>query len=68
MLRLHQLLERGDAMAEALQKMRTFFGWSKRSDMPSRYARAAFENRLASVWSDEFDDRVAVLRSLPKGR
>ncbi|MGY6254735.1 site-specific integrase [Paraburkholderia caledonica] len=67
-LRLHQLLERGDAMAEALQKMRTFFGWSKRSDMPSRYARAVFENRLASVWSDEFDDRVAVLRSLPKGR
>lgn len=36
--------------------------------MPSRYARAVFENRLASVWSDEFDDRVAVLRSLPKGR
>jgi len=67
-LRLHQLLERGDAMDEALQKMRTFFGWSKESDMPSRYARAVFENRLASVWNDEFDGRVAVLRALPQGR
>lgn len=67
-LRLHQLLERGDAMPEALQKLRTFFGWSKESDMPSRYARAVFENRLASVWNDEFDDRVAVLRALPRGR
>lgn len=64
-LRLHQLLERGDAMDEALQKMRTFFGWTKESDMPSRYSRAVFENRLASVWNNEFDDRVAVLRALP---
>jgi integrase len=67
-LRLHQLLERGDAMPEALQKLRTFFGWSKESDMPSRYARAVFESRLAGVWNDEFDDRVAVLRALPRGR
>ncbi|WP_197388892.1 tyrosine-type recombinase/integrase [Ralstonia pseudosolanacearum] len=67
-LRLHQLLERGDAMPEALQKLRTFFGWSKESDMPSRYARAVFESRLASVWNDEFDDRVAVLRALPRER
>ncbi|WP_232487740.1 tyrosine-type recombinase/integrase [Burkholderia ubonensis] len=66
-LRLHQLLERGDAMPEALQKLRTFFGWSKESDMPSRYAKAVFESRLASVWNDEFDDRVAVLRALPRG-
>lgn len=67
-LRLHQLLERGDTMPEALQKLRTFFGWSKESDMPSRYARAAFENRLASVWNDAFDDRVSVLRALPRER
>lgn len=67
-LRLQQLLERGDAMPEALQKLRTFFGWSKESDMPSRYARAVFESRLANVWNGEFDDRVAVLRTLPQGR
>ena len=67
-LRLQQLLERGDAMPEALQKLRTFFGWSKASDMPSRYARAVFEDRLARVWNDEFDDRVAVLRALPQER
>ncbi|WP_175786659.1 site-specific integrase [Burkholderia anthina] len=67
-MRLHQLLELGDAMDEALQKMRTFFGWSKTSSMPSRYARAVFEDRLAGVWNDAFDDRVALLRALPKGR
>ena len=66
-VRLHQLLEQGDSMDEALQKLRTFFGWSKTSSMPSRYARAVFEDRLASVWNDAFDDRVALLRALPKG-
>jgi integrase len=67
-MRLHQLLEQGDAMDEALQKLRSFFGWSKTSSMPSRYARAVFEDRLASVWNDAFDDRVALLRALPGGR
>lgn len=67
-VRLHQLLEQGDPMDEALQKMRTFFGWSSKSVMPSRYARAVFEDRLANVWNDAFDDRVALLRALPKGR
>ena len=66
-VRLHQLLDSGDAMDEALQKMRTFFGWSKKSLMPSRYARAVFEDRLADVWNDSFDDRVALLRAIPKG-
>ncbi len=55
-------------MPEALQKMRTFFGWSKESGMPVRYARAVFESRLATVWNDSFDDRVALLRAIPKGR
>jgi len=66
-VRLHQLLQQGDSMDEALQKMRTFFGWSRQSTMPSRYARAVFEDRLASVWNNAFDDRVALLRALPKG-
>jgi integrase len=67
-VRLHQLLEQGDSMDEALQKIRTFFGWSSKSVMPSRYARAVFEDRLSNVWNDAFDDRVALLRALPKGR
>lgn len=66
-MRLHQLLQQGDSMDEALQKLRTFFGWSKTSTMPIRYARAVFEDRLATVWNDAFDDRVALLRALPKG-
>lgn len=66
-MRLHQLLEQGDAMDEALQKVRTFFGWSRKSVMPSRYARAVFEDRLADVWNNSFDDRVALLRAIPRG-
>jgi len=65
-VRLSQLLERGDSMDEALQKMRAFFGWSRSSDMPQRYARAVFEDRLAGVWSNIFDDRVAILRNIPR--
>lgn len=67
-VRLHQLLQNGDSMDEALQKMRTFFGWSRQSTMPSRYARAVFEDRLAGVWNNAFDDRVALLRAIPKER
>jgi len=66
-VRLHQLLLQGDSMDEALQKMRTFFGWSRQSTMPARYARAVFEDRLAGVWNDAFDDRVELLRALPGG-
>jgi integrase len=64
-VRLNQLLTQGDSMDEALQKMRTFFGWSRSSGMPLRYARAVFEERLATVWNNVFDDRVAILRAIP---
>lgn len=64
-VRLNQLLGAGDPMDEALQKMRTFFGWSRTSVMPSRYARAVFEDRLANVWNDSFDERIALIRAIP---
>lgn len=64
-VRLNQLLNQGDSMDVALQKMRTFFGWARSSDMPRKYARAVFEDRLASVWDNVFDDRVAILRAIP---
>lgn len=66
-VRLNQLLSEGVEMEDALQRIRTFFGWSRSSDMPLRYARAVFEHRLASVWRNEFDERVEVLRNLPAG-
>jgi hypothetical protein len=66
-VRLNQLLTQGDSMDEALQKLRSFFGWSRTSDMPAYYARAVFEDRLSAVWNNVFDDRVAVLRALPPG-
>lgn len=35
--------------------------------MPSRFARAGFADRLANVWNEAFDERVELLRSLPRG-
>ena len=64
---LNQLLKMGDSMDEALAKMRIFFGWAPSSDMPLRYARAVFEDRLANVWSKIFDDQTEILRAIPKG-
>jgi integrase len=62
---LNQLLKLGNSMGEALAKMRIFFGWAPGSDMPVRYARAVFEDRLAGVWSQIFADQVDILRTLP---
>ena len=64
-IRVKQLLSRGTPMPEALQQLRSFFGWSPGSPMPQLYAKAAFEERLQTVWSDEFDDRAAILMELP---
>lgn len=64
---LNQLLKLGDSMDEALAKMRFFFGWSLSSDMPVRYAKAVFEDRLSSVFSKIFEDQVAILRAIPSG-
>lgn len=64
-VRLNQLLRQGDSMEEALQKLRSFFGWSRESQMPIRYAGAVFEDRLSTVWNDSLDERLAVLRAIP---
>lgn len=66
-VRLNQLIENGDDMDIALQKLRTFFGWSRTSDMPRKYAKAVFQDRLSHVWSNVLDDRIAILRGIPKG-
>ena len=62
---LNQLLKLGNSMDEALAKMRIFFGWVSESDMPVRYARAVFEDRLAGVWSQIFAEQADILRALP---
>lgn len=64
-VRLNQLLSSGVETENALQQLRTFFGWSRESDMPLRYARAVFENRLNSVWNSQFDEHVAILSAIP---
>jgi integrase len=62
--RLHRLLSDGVSMDEAVQLLRAYFGWARSSQEPLRYARAVFEDRLASVWRSEFDERVDILRNL----
>jgi integrase len=64
-VRLNQLLASGVEMTDALERMRPFFGWTRDSDEPLRYARTVFEDRLASVWNDSFDEQVEILRNLP---
>ncbi|NVI82709.1 site-specific integrase [Janthinobacterium sp. BJB401] len=66
-VRLNQMLEEKVPMVEALQRLRSFFGWSYKSDMPLRYARAVFEDRNANVWARILDDRIELVRSIPKG-
>ena len=55
----------GDRKEEAMEKLRVFFGWSRDSLMPLLYAKAAFTDRLQNQWGEEFDERVAILRSAP---
>lgn len=64
--RLDQLLNSGDGMDISLQKLRSFFGWSRTSTMPTKYAKAVFEDRMAGIWSDKLDERAAFLRSISR--
>ena len=35
----------------AFQRMRAFFGWSIKSEMPEHYARAAIQDDLLRTWN-----------------
>ncbi|RJG09056.1 site-specific integrase [Pseudomonas cavernicola] len=63
-VRLKQFVDAGEEMDMAIQKLRVFFGWSRTSQMPQRYARAYFEDRLVTVWADSFDLHIDALRQL----
>jgi integrase len=61
-VRMKRYQDAGNDMNKAQEKLRTFFGWSKKSDMPRLYAKAYFETTLAEVWDEKFDDFVDALR------
>lgn len=48
----------------ALQRMRAYFGWSVKSEMPELYARSAIHDDLLRAWNGIFDKRVLSLRGL----
>lgn len=61
-VRMRRYQDAGNDLEKAQEKLRTFFGWSKKSDMPRLYAKAYFETSLAEVWDEKFDDFVDALR------
>ncbi len=63
-VRLSEFVSGGMEMKLALQNLRSFFGWSRQSEMPLHYAEAYFEDRLKDVWHRKLDDRVEMLRQL----
>jgi integrase len=65
-VRMKQWTAAGQSPEQAMQHMRSFFGWSKNSLMPLLYAKAAMDERLNETWNEEFDDRVNVLRNIPQ--
>ncbi len=62
--RLGLLREQGLPNEEALQLLRSFFGWAPTSVMPGLYAEAHFEDRLKTVFASKLDARVVLLRKL----
>ncbi|MFZ3127307.1 MAG: site-specific integrase [Rhodoferax sp.] len=65
-VRMKQLLSSGQTPEQAMAQLRSFFGWSKTSVMPLHYAKAALDERLNETWNDKLDDRLELLRSLPR--
>lgn len=63
-VRLTHFLDSGISMEEAVERLRAFFGWAYVSQMPRHYARAYFEDRLATVWKDSFDFHVEALKRI----
>ena len=62
--RLNHLYSMDYCSEDAFAILRTFFGWSRTSEMPLRYAKAALIERESTVWNRVFDERVDFLRSI----
>jgi integrase len=65
-LRMKQLLGMGLSADQAMAQLRSFFGWSKKSNMPMLYAKAALDERMNESWNEKLDSRLEVLRNLPQ--
>lgn len=64
-VRMKQWTRQGLSPAEAMMRMRSFFGWSRESLMPMLYAKAALDEQLNDSWNEQLDDRVNFLKDLP---
>lgn len=64
-IRLKQWSEQGIPLEQVMERMRSFFGWSKDSLMPLLYAKAALDEQLSESWNDQMDMRVNILRNMP---
>lgn len=55
-------LDQGIPLDEALAKLRVYFGWSPRSQMPFLYARGYWQSAQSEMSSGRFDEFVTILR------
>lgn len=65
-MRYIQYLEKEGDRELAMQRMRAYFGWSPKSEMPDIYARAAINEDLSGSWDEIFDQRIAEIRGIAK--
>ncbi|WP_336041016.1 site-specific integrase [Acinetobacter dispersus] len=63
-VRLSHLVNSGEDMQMALEQLRPFFGWSRNSNMPLRYAKAIFIERYEVHWCQKFDQRLDYIRGI----
>jgi len=61
-VRMKRYQEAGFNLDMAQEKLRSYFGWSRGSNMPILYAKAFFDTHLAEVWGEKFDNFVGALR------
>lgn len=48
----------------SFQRMRAFFGWHRKSDMPEHYANSAVKDDLVRSWAATWDRQLEALRGL----
>jgi len=60
-MRINEFLSRDIEMGTAEELMRSFFGWSRTSTMPSYYTQAFYQNELQNFVDINFKDRLEFL-------
>ena len=63
-VRLKRYKDQGMETSDALGKLRSYFGWSHASTMPTHYARAYWQTDASEATDEKFDAHVEAMRQL----